>query len=280
MAVRMAAFADLHLHTHHSDGVRSPAAVVSLAKERGLAAIAITDHDNLAAFAEAEPLAREAGIELVPGVELSIEWEGVDIHLLAYSFDPEDPALCSKLQLCRDTRARRGEMMVGRLDAMGVPISLKRVRELCGNGAMGRPHVARCLLENGVVASIDEAFDRFLSPGMPGWVEKERISLSEAIELVRAAGGVTSIAHPALYPDGERLVRAMLPLGVDGIEVLHPNHDEEASRRFATIADEHGVMRTGGSDDHGFADRRTLGSVRVPLEQVRGIFDPWRRRSR
>ena len=276
----MAAFADLHLHTHHSDGVRTPGEVVSLAKERGLAAIAITDHDNLAAFAEAEPLAREAGIELVPGVELSIEWEGVDIHLLAYAFDPEDAALCSKLQLCRDTRAMRGEMMVGKLDAMGVPISLERVRELCGNGAMGRPHVARCLLENGVVASIDEAFDRFLSPGMPGWVEKERISLSEAIEIVRAAGGLTSIAHPALYPDGERLVRAMLPLGVDGIEVLHPNHDQEASRRFAAIADEHRVMRTGGSDDHGFADRRTLGSVRVPLEQVSRIFDQWRRRSR
>ncbi|HUP65338.1 MAG TPA: PHP domain-containing protein [Thermoanaerobaculia bacterium] len=276
----MAAFADLHLHTHHSDGVRTPAEVVSLTKERGLAAIAITDHDNLAAFAEAEPLARKAGIELVPGVELSIEWEGVDIHLLAYSFDPEDAALCSKLQLCRDTRARRGEMMVEKLDAVGVPISLERVRQLCGKGAMGRPHVARCLVENGVVASIDEAFDRFLSPGMPGWVEKERISLSEAIEMVRAAGGVTSIAHPALYPDGERLVRAMLPLGVDGIEVLHPNHDEEASQRFAAIADEHAVMRTGGSDDHGFADRRTLGSVRVPLEQVRGIFDRWRRRAR
>lgn len=271
-------FADLHLHTFHSDGVRSPAEVVRLAREQDLSVIAISDHDSLKAFPEAEPLAREAGITLLPGVELSITWEGVDVHLLAYSFDPEDAALNATLARCRDTRERRGELMAERLSALGLRIDLDRLREICGGGAVGRPHIARCLIEIGAVASIDEAFEKYLSPGCPGWVEKEKIELEQAIALVHDAGGVTSIAHPTLYPDAERLVRAMLPHGVDAIEVLHPDVPPEETERFRAIADDHGLLTTGGSDDHGFEDRQTIGSVRVPVETIEPILARWRSR--
>ncbi|HEY0787424.1 MAG TPA: PHP domain-containing protein [Thermoanaerobaculia bacterium] len=273
-------FADLHLHTFHSDGVRSPGEIVRLAGERGLSVIAISDHDSVKAFPEAEPLARAAGIELIPGVELSITWEGIDVHLLAYAFDPEDAALNATLSRCRDTRERRGDLMAERLRAIGVSIDLDRLREICGGGAVGRPHIARCLIEIGAVASIDEAFERYLSPGCPGWVEKEKIDLDEAITLVRDAGGITSIAHPTLYPDAETLVRSMIPHGVDAIEVLHPDVPPAEEERYRGIAAEHGILTTGGSDDHGVEDRKTIGRVRVPAAAIEPIVARWRRRRR
>lgn len=274
----MPGFADLHLHTLHSDGIRTPGEVVRLAADRGLSVIAISDHDALGAFAEAEPLARAAGILLISGVELSITWEGVDVHLLAYAFDPSDAALNQTLARCRVTREERGQTMAERLRTVGVAIDLDRLREICGGGAVGRPHIARCLIEIGAVESIDEAFERYLSPGRPGWVEKERIELDEAIALVRDAGGLTSIAHPTLYPDAERLLREMVPHGVDAIEVLHPDVPEGDAARFGKIASELGVFTTGGSDDHGFEGRETIGSVRVPLETIEPVLERWRGR--
>ncbi|HEU5163503.1 MAG TPA: PHP domain-containing protein [Thermoanaerobaculia bacterium] len=274
----MSGLADLHLHTYHSDGIRSPAEVVRLAGEHGLSVIAISDHDTLRALPEAEPLARAAGILLIPAVELSITWEGVDVHLLAYAFDPEDAALADTLTRCRATRELRGETMAERLRSIGVAIDMDRLREICGGGSVGRPHVARCLVEIGAVASIDEAFERYLSPGCPGWVEKERIELDEAIALVHDAGGLTSIAHPTCYPDAERLVRAMVPHGVDAIEVLHPDVPSDAAARFRAIASEHGIFTTGGSDDHGFEGRKTIGSVPVPVAMIQPIVDRWQSR--
>ncbi|HVR43854.1 MAG TPA: PHP domain-containing protein [Thermoanaerobaculia bacterium] len=273
-------FADLHLHTFHSDGIRSPAEVVRLAAEHGLETIAITDHDNLAAFPEAEGLARAQGITLIPGVELSITWSGIDVHLLAYAFDPGNERLRAKLEACRDTRERRGEIMVERLRDLGIPIDLARVRELCGEGALGRPHIARALVEAGTVSTIDEAFDRFLSPGGAGWVEKERLELDEAIDIVRRAGGLTSLAHPTLYPDGEQVLRALIPLGIDGVEILHPDVGPDAREAFRAIAAEHGLIATGGSDDHGFDGAATFGSVKVPLGLVQPILDRWLGRAR
>lgn len=276
----MPGYADLHLHTFHSDGIRSPEEVVRLAAHHGLSVIAISDHDNVAAFAEAEPHARAAGIKLIPGVELSITFSGVDVHLLAYAFDPEHRALVEKLRLCRDTRERRGEIMVERLRDHGIPVEMERVRELCGGGASGRPHVARALVEIGAVATVEEAFQRYLSPGGLAWVEKERITLEEAERLVRDAGGITSIAHPTLYPDGQAIVRAIVAEGVGGIEIHHPDVDGESRERLRAIAAENGLLTTGGSDDHGFENRETIGTVRVPLEEIAPVVERWRAQSR
>ncbi|MFN2238018.1 MAG: PHP domain-containing protein [Thermoanaerobaculia bacterium] len=276
----MAGFADLHLHTTHSDGIRSTEELVRLAASLGLSTIAISDHDNIAAFAEAEPIARELGLTLIPAVELSITWNGADIHVLAYSFDPNDPAMRSKLERCRRTRSSRGEMMVERLRDLGIPIEIDRVREICGEGALGRPHIARCLVEIGATASIEEAFDRYLSEGKPAWVEKERLDLEEAISLVHAAGGLTSLAHPTLYADSERLLRTIIPLGLDGIEVHHPDVDVGSRDRYLAIVREKGLIATGGSDDHGFEGADTIGTVMVPVETIRPISDRWKRRNR
>lgn len=277
---RMPGSADLHLHTTHSDGVRSAEELVRLASSLGLSVIAISDHDALGAFFEAEPIARELGLRIIPGVELSITWRGIDVHLLAYAFDPEDRALTAKLSLCRDTRARRGEMMVERLGELGIAIEQERVREICGEGAVGRPHIARCLMEIGAVGSIEEAFERYLSPGRPAWVEKERLALEEAVALVRAAGGMTSLAHPTLYPDPDELLAEIVSLGVDGIECFHPDVDERSRERLLEITRREGLLATGGSDDHGFDARQTIGSVRVDVDSIQPIIDRWERRAR
>ncbi|MFN2443147.1 MAG: PHP domain-containing protein [Thermoanaerobaculia bacterium] len=276
----MAGFADLHLHTTHSDGIRSVEELVRLAATLGLSTIAISDHDNIAAFAEAEPIARSLGLLLIPAVELSITWNGADVHLLAYSFDPDDAPLRAKLERCRRTRSSRGEMMVERLRDLGIPIEIARVREVCGEGALGRPHIARCLVEIGATSSIEEAFDRYLSEGKPAWVEKERIELAEAIALVHAAGGLTSLAHPTLYADPERLLQTIIPLGLDGIEVHHPDVDPASRDRYLAIVHEKGLIATGGSDDHGFEGADTIGTVMVPVETIRPISDRWEHRNR
>jgi 3',5'-nucleoside bisphosphate phosphatase len=276
----MAGFADLHLHTTHSDGIRSTEELVRLAASLELSAIAISDHDNIAAFFEAEPIARELGLTLIPAVELSIIWNGADIHLLAYSFDPDDSAMRVKLEKCRSTRSSRGEIMVERLRDLGLPIEISRVREICGEGALGRPHIARCLVEIGATASIEDAFDRYLSEGKPAWVEKERLALEEAIALVHAAGGLTSLAHPTLYADADNLLRKIIPLGLDGIEVHHPDVDPASRDRYLGMVRERGLIATGGSDDHGFEGADTIGTVKVPVETIRPVFDRWERRNR
>jgi 3',5'-nucleoside bisphosphate phosphatase len=257
-------YADLHLHTYHSDGTRSPREVIDLARERGIAIVAISDHDNVAAYFEIKPYANERGVTLIAATELSCIVDGSDVHILAYAFDATDARFEQRLRQFRETRERRGALMVEKLRALGYPIELRRVEQLAAGGAMGRPHVARALVEAGCVVSVDEAFDKLLGSGKPGYVDKERFRVDEAVALVRAVGGVTSIAHPTLYPHHEQLVPRLLDAGIDGIEVFHPKVDAEWSERYANIARFRGKFVTGGSDDHGAAkDVETIGTVRV-----------------
>lgn len=261
-------FADLHLHTHHSDGLRSPHEVIELAAFHQLGIIAISDHDNLAAIDEATVLARKKGIQVIPAVELSTEYENVDLHLLAYGFDHHDVALEARLERFRRARLERGERMVERLIQQGCSISLGRVHELRGTGALGRPHIARALVEAGVSVSVDDAFEKWLSPGCPGYVEKERFPAGEAIEVIRAAGGLTSIAHPTLYPDFQRLVRQLFERGADAVEAFHPQVNEISRAELQQLAKAHRKFVTGGSDDHGFEDLRTIGTIRLPEVEI------------
>jgi hypothetical protein len=267
-------YADLHTHTYHSDGTRSPREVIDVARAHGIEIVCISDHDNLAAYFEIKRYADAQGVTLVPGVELSCIYEGIDVHILAYAFDVLDERVTERLRKFRDTRHRRGYLMVERLRSLGFNIDAKRVDELAAGGAMGRPHVARALVEGGYVASVDEAFDKLLSAGKPGYIEKERFRIEEAVALIRGTGGVTSIAHPTLYPDGERIVPPLLDAGIDGVEVFHPEVDEGAREAFSNLARFRGKMLTGGSDDHGTVKTsETLGTVRVPEELIRPILD-------
>jgi len=267
-------YADLHLHTYHSDGTRSPKEVVDVARTHGLDIIAISDHDNLAAFYEIHSYAAEHGVTLIPAIELSCLFEGVDVHVLAYAFDPHDEQIDARLRGFRETRQRRGYAIVERLRALGYDIRAERVDQLAGGGAMGRPHVARALVEAGYVSSVAEAFDKLLGTGKPGYVEKERFRVNEAVSLIRNAGGLTSVAHPTLYPDHEQLVPRLLDSGIDGVEVMHPQVDELNRERYTNLARFRGKMVTGGSDDHGTVKTsETLGTVKVPETMIGPILE-------
>jgi 3',5'-nucleoside bisphosphate phosphatase len=267
-------FADLHTHTYHSDGTRSPREVVDVAKSHGITILAISDHDNLAAYFEIKPYADTEGVTLVPATELSCMHRGVDVHLLAYAFDPHDERIEQRLRHFRDTRQRRGVAMVEKLRGHGLNITVQRVEELAAGGAVGRPHVARALVEGGYAASVAEAFDRYIGTGKPGYVHKERFAVDEAVALIHSARGVLSIAHPSLYPEHESLVPELFDLGVDAIEVLHPEVPPEDRDRYRNLARFRGKFSTGGSDDHGTVKTtETLGTIKVPEIAIQPILD-------
>lgn len=267
-------YADLHTHTYHSDGTRSPKEVVDVALAHGIEILAISDHDNLAAYYEIQPYAVSRGVTLIPAIELSCGYEGIDVHVLAYAFDAHDERIDKRLRGFRDTRQQRGQAIVERLRSLGYPIAPDRVDQLAAGGAVGRPHVARALVEAGHVASVSEAFDKLLGSGKPAYIDKERFEIEEAVALIRNAGGVTSIAHPTLYPDHSRLVPILLDAGIDAVEVLHPQVDENHRHRYANLARFRGKFTTGGSDDHGTVKTsETLGTVKVPETMIGPILE-------
>lgn len=267
-------YADLHTHTYHSDGTRSPKEVVDVALSHGIDIVAISDHDNLAAYFEIHAYAADRGVTLIPAIELSCGADGNDVHVLAYAFDPHDERIDARLRGFRESRQRRGYAIVERLRSRGYDIRAERVDELAGGGAMGRPHVARALVEAGYVASVAQAFDKLLGTGKPGYVEKERFHIEEAVSLIGGAGGLTSIAHPTLYRNHEELVPRLLDAGIDGVEVLHPDVDAANRERYINLARFRGKLTTGGSDDHGkVKTTETLGTIKVPESMIGPILE-------
>jgi hypothetical protein len=257
--------ADLHMHSVCSDGEWSPSRLVKEARREGLRAIALTDHDTTAGLEEAFAAGDENGVEVIAGVEIST-WLDADVHVLAYGFDPRFPALASLFHDAVDARRVRAERIVERLAELGKPISMAAVMTEAGEGAIGRPHVARALAKSGQVGSVREAFDRFLGDGKPACVEKMRVTPEEAARAVRAAGGVTVAAHPGCY-GGTALVGRLAEAGIDGVEVNHHLHDRELTATLEAWADERGLLKTGGSDFH-VPGAYTVGAVRVPYEWV------------
>ncbi len=248
--------------------------MIDVARAAGIEIVSISDHDNLAAFFEIKPYADACGVTLIPGVELSCEHEGIDVHILAYAFDPLDERIEQRLARFRQTRQTRGRRMVERLRSLGFDVDAHRVEELAAGGSVGRPHVARALVERGYVPSVAAAFDSLIGAGKPAYVPKERFHVDEAVALFHSSGGVLSIAHPTLYPGHEEIVPVLLDAGVDGIEVLHPDVDAAARDHYSNIARFRGKMLTGGSDDHGTVKQvQTLGTVRVPEVWIAPILD-------
>lgn len=254
---------DLHLHSTASDGVTSPAAVVAAAHAAGLAAIALTDHDTVDGVAEAMHAAAAVGLRFVPGVELSA-YEGDDeVHLLGLHIARLDE-LQHELEIFRAARRTRAEAIVARLNAIGVRIRFDDVLAMAGDAAIGRPHIARALVENGWAMDLRDAFDKYLGAGRPGNLEKRRIQFGEAIALVHRCGGIAVLAHPGSGGTRHRL-EALAALGLDGVEVLHPSHSGEDRARLLALADHLDLVPSGGSDSHGGADAsRAVGAMRVP----------------
>ena len=266
---------DLHTHSHYSDGLLAPAALVHEAGRRGLRVLGLTDHDTAAGLAEAEAEAARLGLTVVPGVELSTSDGAREVHLLGYFFDRDDPAFLAALREFERLRWVRIERIVEKLATAGAPLELQRVRDLAGQGTVGRPHVARALIEEGHAASIADAFDRFIGFGQPAYVPRPKIDPVEAIALVRSAGGVAVLAHPSTAGDVEATLARLVPAGLGGMEVYYGEYDDETRQRLRAIADRLGFVPTGGSDFHGpgFRAGRELGGPPVPLSSVERLRD-------
>ncbi len=262
--------ADLHAHTTASDGMLSPTELVRQASGLGLTALGVTDHDTVGGIREALTAGAAEKVTVVPGLELSTADDDLKAHVLGYFIDWEDATLVTRLGQLAALRATRIKRMVEKLQSVGVVISLERVLALASGGSLGRPHIARVLIEEGYVRSISEAFDRYLSAGRPGYIERAPFTPEEGIRLILAAGGVPVLAHPMSTGDPEAVVPRLIDTGLRGIEVYYGEYDETTRVRLRQLADRWSLIPTGGSDFHGpgFKPGRELGGPLVDVACV------------
>ena len=268
---------DLHLHSTASDGIQPPEVVVHSARAAGLRAIALTDHDTVDGIPAATGAAAESGLTLVPGVELSAYDGAHEVHILGLHLRDVDD-MRSALAVFRVARRERAEGIVRRLNELGVRITFDDVLAVAKDAAIGRPHVARAMVENGWAMDLRDAFDRYLGAGRPAYLEKRRITIPEAIALIHRCGGISVLAHPGADGDREHL-EAMAAFGLDGVEVIHPSHSPDDRARLLALSRHLNLVPSGGSDSHGSADGiRVVGAMKVPgdwldvqLERVRVI---------
>lgn len=255
---------DLHTHSDRSDGTEPPAVLVREAAAAGLDVVALTDHDGVSGWGEADRAGREHGVVVVPGVEISCSWRGISVHLLGYLVDPEHPELVQEFERTRRSRVTRLRRMVDLLAAEGFPVSFDDVLHRAGDEAsLGRPHIADVLVANGRYASRDEAFAGVLATGSPFHVSHYAPGPVQATELVRAAGGVAVMAHPFASARGrvvpETLIEQMAGAGMLGLEVDHRDHSPAQRERARAVADRLGLLATGSSDYHGAGKPNRLG---------------------
>jgi hypothetical protein len=271
---------DLHTHSSVSDGTDSPAVLVGAARAAGLDVVALTDHDTTAGWAAAAA-ARPRGLTVVPGLELSCRWFSagrppIAVHLLAYLVDPDHPALDAELTRLRAERLSRGERIVTTLAAAGYPVAWERIVEASGGGVVGRPHVARALVEAGVVGSVEEAFATLLHQRGPHHVPKADTDVLEGIALVRAAGGVPVFAHGLASRRGrvvdDTAIAAMAGAGLVGLEVDHPDHSPAERDHLRGLAGELGLLVTGSSDHHGTNKTTPLGACTTDPAQYEALL--------
>lgn len=264
------AHADLHVHSSHSDGSHSVEALLRMAHECGLRAIAVTDHDSIDGIAEAIELTSNGryDVEVIPGVEVTSEYCGIEVHVLGYFVDHTSRDLAEALIEMRKQRMKRMFKMVAKLNQLGIRITVEDVLSQSHGEAIGRPHVARALVQLGYAEDYMDAFRRYLREGAPAYVPRERVSCADAVELIHRASGLAVLAHPCDLGSFE-LVWEVIKCGVDGIEAYHPRISKADSERLVNMAKSAGLVITGGSDFH---DERAasvrLGSIVVPYAHV------------
>jgi predicted metal-dependent phosphoesterase TrpH len=241
---------DLHVHTTASDGTFQPREAAGYARNLGLDAIAITDHDTLAGIAEARQAGARLGIEVIPGVELGCDFGHRELHILGYMFREDAPGFLDKLAQLAQARTRRGKEMVRRLNQLGIPLLWESVANLAGEGTVGRLHIARAIVQEGWAKSYNEAFAKFLNRDKPAYVPRMRLLPASAIELIHQAGGVAVLAHPKLA-NCDKLIPDLVEAGLDGLEVYHTRHSWQDVAKYRKMAGELGLLITGGSDCHG-----------------------------
>lgn len=272
---------DFHTHSTHSDGVLAPAALVGLAASRGVRVMALTDHDTLDGLAEAEAeAARHPGFLLVPGVELSCDVPGTEVHVLGYFVDREDRAFLQRLETFREGRIDRARRITEALDRLGAPIAWERVREIAGEASIGRPHIAQALLERGHVATFGEAFERYIGRDGPAYAERPKLEPHEAIAMIGEAGGVAVFAHPGFTKEHERVAAEMADAGLFGLEAYYKHYDAATVAGLAALAERLGLFALGGSDFHGIdrEDERRPGDIPLPDAVADAFLDAARER--
>ncbi|HLZ64115.1 MAG TPA: PHP domain-containing protein [Ktedonosporobacter sp.] len=262
---------DLHTHSTASDGLYSPSDLLQHARQVGLDVLALTDHDSTEGLDEAEGAAQALDIDFIPGIEINTDISGGEVHVLGYFLEYKRPAFQATLQILRDARVRRGQRMVELLNEQGVNISWRRVREIA-QGAVGRPHVAKALMEAGYVQSVSEAFEKYIGSNCPAYVPRYKLNPEDAIRLIASANGLPVMAHPLTTP-GLTVMREWLPAlveaGLVGLETYYGAYTQEQERSLCALADEYQLIATGGSDYHGPGLHPTpLGGHAVPYEAV------------
>lgn len=268
------ALADLHTHTTASDGRFSPPGLVERAALRGIKVLAVTDHDTITGLPLAMHSAKQFGIRLIPGVELSTFVSGIDVHLLAYGFDTQHAGMKAHLAEFRQARIDRTHAMIDQLRSLGARITFEDV-EKRAQGSIGRPHIAQALVHSGFVESINEAFTRYLADGAAAFVPKKSPGPRFLMDLVHDAGGVVSLAHPGMYVS-ERVAEDLVEAGLDAVEVIHPSHHlPEIVEMWEAFASKHNLKTSGGSDFHGYREGEDeyFGQIGISLETVEELLD-------
>jgi predicted metal-dependent phosphoesterase TrpH len=266
---------DLHTHTTASDGSLSPTELVQLAKHQGLAALAVTDHDSVEAIPEVTAAGEELGIRVIPGIEISSGYQGIELHIHGYYINHNVPRLKPVLARCITSRDDRNPKIIERLCALGLNLTYEDVKTYAGAATIGRPHIAQILVRKGYATSVADAFDRYLADDGPAYVARNLPSVQEVITLIRDIGGVAVLAHPMYAgrrkPSIDQHCADLQGFGLAGLETLYSSHTAQQTDRFRSIAREHGLLITGGSDFHGDSKPDVLvgtgyGNLKVPLE--------------
>jgi predicted metal-dependent phosphoesterase TrpH len=266
---------DLHSHSTASDGQYPAPEVAERASRAGVSVWALTDHDSLAALAPAAAAAARHGVRFIPGIELSVQFDRREIHILGHFVDPRSDTLRRFEDLLAEKRRLRMGEIIQKLARLGVALHPDDIEKFSGGKTLGRPHVARAILEKGIVGSVKEAFDRFLGEGRPAYVGRYRLTAEEAITLIAGAGGVATLAHPGVSRIERGDLERLGALGLTGVETYHPDHNPSVREKYQRIAREFDLIATAGSDYHGeaVAPDRKFGDVTMPEEELARLED-------
>lgn len=256
--------ADIHIHTTYSDGTYTPEEAVKAAKENGLSAIAITDHDITDGIMPALKYGAKVGLEVIPGIELSCEYNSTEIHILGYYINWENSWLQGKLKVFQRARERRAYYILNKLKEVGVEIDEQMLFSQTNSGSISRMHFARCLIEMGEVKSLREAFQKYLIEGKPAFVKKLRVTPEEALNMIHRVGGVSVLAHPVFGGGHKNFIKKLKRLGLSGIEVYHSSQSPNQIKKFLKIAEDLELIITGGTDSHGSKEEENpIGSIKI-----------------
>jgi len=266
--------ADLHIHSTASDGKLTPVDVIREAAERELTFIALTDHDSVDGIAPAQAAAQAfPGLKVIPGVEISTDIPQGELHILGYFIDYTDHKLKAALDRFKNSRLRRAQKMVAKLEALGIHIDWQRVEEIAGGSSIGRPHIAQAMLEKGCITSMKQAFTEYLGHDRPAYVERDKMTPAEAVALILDAKGLPVLAHPLTFTDPEAMTIELKAAGLVGIEAYYNGYAIEEINMLVRLADKHRLITTGGSDYHGLdATETAIGDVDLPIESVEQLI--------